>query len=76
MKNFIKKIDKDNKIYLLGYNSDISGNKIGEYIFDDEAAKFAKKYGIEYEYITLEDIYKVKAIIIENVKLYLAISGN
>ena len=76
LKNFIKKIDKDNKIYLLGYNSDISDNKIGEYFFDDEAAKFAKKYGIEYEYITLEDIYKVKAIIIENVKLYLAISGN
>jgi len=76
LKNFINKIDRKYKIYIIGYSNDISENNITDFIIGDEAEKFAKKYGCEYEYITLEEIYKVKAIIIENIGIYWAITNN
>ena len=76
LKNFINKIDRKYKIYIIGYNNDISENNITDFILGDEAEKFAKKYGCEYEYITLEEIYKVKAIIIENIGIYWTIAGD
>ena len=70
LKNLIKKIDKKNKIYILGYNNDTSEDKISEFNYVDEVEKFAKELGCEYEYITLDDIYKIKAIILENIEMY------
>ena len=75
LKNLINKIDLENKVYLLGYNNDTSENKISEFDYSEEAEKFAKKYRCEYEYITVEDIYKIKAIIIDNIGLYLRALG-
>ena len=69
---YITKIGGKNKIYLLGYNNDSSENKTSEFNYENESEVFAKKYKCEYEYITIEDIYKVKAIIIENIEKYLA----
>ena len=76
LKNFIKKIDRKYKIYIIGYINDVSENNITDFILGDEAEKFAKKYRCEYEYITLEEVYKVKAIIIENIGIYWAITNN
>ena len=76
LKNFINKIDRKNRIYIIGYSNDISQNNITDFILGDEAEKFAKKYGCEYEYITFEEVYKVKAIIIENIGIYWEISKN
>ena len=70
LEKFMTKIGMENKIYLLGYNNDKSENKNDEFNYDDEIEKFAKKFGCEYEYITVDDIYKVKAIIIENIEKY------
>ncbi len=75
LKNLIKKLDKKNKIYILGYNNDTSEDKISEYNYVDEVEQFAKENGCEYEYITLEDIYKVKAIIIDNIGKYIESLG-
>ena len=75
LKNLIKKIDKKNKIYILGYNNDTSEDKISEFNYVDEVEKFAKELGCEYEYITLDDIYKVKAIIIDNIGKYIGTLG-
>ena len=70
LEKIIKKIGMENKIYLLGYNNDTSENQDGEIDYNDEIEKFAKKFGCEYEYITLDDIYKIKAIILENIEMY------
>ena len=70
LEKFIKKIGMENKIYLLGYNNETTEDKINEFNYDDEVEKFAKKFGCEYEYITLDDIYKIKAIILENIEMY------
>ena len=75
LNNFIIKLGLKSKIYLLGYNNRISEDQNDEFNYDDEAELFAKKYGCEYEYITLEDIYKVKAIIIDNIGHYLSTLG-
>ena len=75
LKNLITKIDKKNKIYILGYNKDTSEDKISEYNYAEEVEKFAKQFGCEYEYITLDDLYKVKAIIIDNIGKYIGTLG-
>ena len=73
LENYIKKIDKNkNKIYLLGYNNNLSEYKTSDFNYNDEVEKLAKKYGCEYEYITVDEIYKVKAIIIDNIGIYLS----
>ena len=76
LEDLIKKLNSDKyKVYLLGYNNESVENKsIDRFDFDYEKAAeiLSKKYGCEYQYITIEDIYKIKAIIIENIKCYLA----
>ena len=68
-----KKINK----YLIGYNNTSSENINNDFDYENEAQKFVEKYGCEYEYISIEDIYKVKAIILDNISKYLkAISKN
>ena len=69
---WLEKINtKDKKIYLLGYNNDSIKYKNSELDCSKEVDKFIKKYNCEYESITLEDIYKIKAIIIDNITEYL-----
>ena len=76
MEKYIKKIDIiKNKVYLIGYDNDSSIFKNNEFYFLDEVEKFEKNYGIEYEYITLEDIYKIKTIIIDNIGIYFSNLG-
>ena len=75
LNNFIIKLGMKSKIYLLGYNNRLSEEQTSEFNYDEEAELFAKRYGCEYEYITLEDIYKVKAIIIDNIGKYLSTLG-
>jgi small GTP-binding protein len=75
LNNFVIKLGLKNKIYLLGYNKQINGDQNTEFNYDEEAELFAKKYGCEYEYITIEDIYKIKAIIIDNIGKYLLTLG-
>lgn len=67
-----KKIDtNNNKVYLLGYNNINFEEKIEENDYNKEVEKLTSKYNCEYESITIEDIYKVKAIIIDNITSYL-----
>jgi len=72
LENIMKNLDKiKNKVYLLGYNNEINKtlkNFDSEPDCEDDIDLFVKKYGCEYEYINIEDIYKIKAIIIENIK--------
>ena len=76
LEKYIKKIDIiKNKVYLLGYDNNSSIFKNNEFNFMDEVEKFEKNYGIEYEYITLEDIYKIKTIIIDNIGIYFSNLG-
>ena len=75
LENLVELINKNEKIYLIGYNNDISENKISQFNYIDEVEKFAKLYKCEYEYITLDDIYKIKAIIIDNIGFYLSKLG-
>ena len=67
--NFMK-IKKINK-YLLGYNNTSSENIYHDFDYQKEAQKFVEKYGCEFEYFSIEDIYKVKAIILDNISKYL-----
>ena len=60
------------KIYLLGYNNEM--NKRFQSLEAEEDCRedidfLIKNYGVEYEYINIEDIYKIKAIIIENIRI-------
>ena len=60
------------KIYLLGYNNEI--NKRFQSLEAEEDCRedidlLTKNYGVEYEYINIEDIYKIKAIIIDNIRV-------
>ena len=72
---YITKIGDKNKIYLLGYHNDSTESTNDEFNYENECENFAKKYKCEYEYITIDDIYKIKAIIIENIEKYF-ISNN
>ena len=58
-------------MYLLGYTSQNIEGKICEFHNRREIEKFSSKYRCEYETITIENIYKVKEIIIDNIKAYL-----
>ena len=76
LQEYITKIkSKKYNIYLLGYDKESSENKTNEYNYIDEVEEFSKKNGCEFEYITVEDIYKVKAIIIDNIGKYLSNLG-
>ena len=76
LEEYITKIkSKKYNIYLLGYDKESSENKTNEYNYIDEVEEFSKKNGCEFEYITVEDIYKVKAIIIDNIGKYLSNLG-
>ena len=72
MEKFIKKIDVNkNKVYLLAYNNTSREVYRSESECLDDIESFAKKYECEYEFIGTEDIYKLKALIIENIGKYL-----
>ena len=72
LEDWLKKIDtNNNKVYLLGYNNINFEEKIEENDYNKEVEKLTSKYNCEYENITIEDIYKVKAIIIDNITSYL-----
>ena len=72
LEDWLKIIDiNNNKVYLLGYTSQNIEGKIREFHNRREIEKFSSKYRCEYETITIENIYKVKEIIIDNIKAYL-----
>lgn len=72
LEDWLNKIDtKNNKVYLLGYTNETSEEKNSESDISKEVEKLTSKYKCEYENISLEDIYKVKAIIIENITAFL-----
>ena len=65
LEDWLKLIDtKENKVYLLGYSND--SNK-SEDDCSNEVKQFTSKYNCKYEAISLEDIYKVKTIILDNI---------
>ena len=61
---------KEYKAYLVGYDKELSENKADEFNYIDKVEELTKKYGCEFEYVTMEDIYKVKTIIIDNIGKY------
>ena len=73
LEDLIKNLYKTkSKIYLLGYNNEI--NKRFQSLEAEEDCRedidlLTKNYGVEYEYINIEDIYKIKAIIIDNIRI-------
>ena len=73
LEDLIKNLYKTkSKIYLLGYNNEI--NKRFQSLEAEEDCRedidlLTKNYGVEYEYINIEDIYKIKAIIIDNIRV-------
>ena len=73
LEDLIKNLYKTkSKIYLLGYNNEI--NKRFQSLEAEEDCQedidlLTKNYGVEYEYINIEDIYKIKAIIIDNIRI-------
>ena len=72
LEDWITNVNKnENKLYLLGYNNEAFENKINECNFNNEIEQFCSKYNIEYEAISFEDIFKVKAIILDNISKYL-----
>ena len=76
LEEYIKKINiKKDKIYLFGYHYNSSEFKKSDFNYIDEVERFSKKFGCEYEYLTLDEIYKIKAIIIDNIEIYLSILG-
>lgn len=76
LKDLMKNLDKNkNKIYLLGYINESKANANNEFDFREEGEKMAKKYGCEYDSVSIEDIYKVKSIILENIRHYLALQS-
>ena len=74
LKDLLKKIDTSkHRIYLLVYNKESFGggvSNISEVDYGKELQKFILDYNLEYEYITIDDIYKLKAIILDNIRYY------
>ena len=74
LKDLLKKIDTSkHRIYLLAYNKESFGggvSNISEVDYGKELQKFILDYNLEYEYITIDDIYKLKAIILDNIRYY------
>ena len=70
LEDLIKKLSsKKDKVYLLGYNNDSAENNSNEefdFDYGKEVERLSNKYECQYEYITIDDIYKIKAIILEN----------
>ena len=76
LEEYIKKINiKKDKIYLFGYHYNSSEFNKSDFNYIDEVERFSKKFGCEYEYLTLDEIYKIKAIIIDNIEIYLSNLG-
>ena len=73
LEDLIKNLYKTKiKLYLLGYNNEM--NKRFQSLEAEEDCRedidfLIKNYGVEYEYINIEDIYKIKAIIIDNIRI-------
>ena len=73
LEDLIKNLYKTkSKVYLLGYNNEM--NKRFQSLEAEEDCRedidfLIQNYGVEYEYINIEDIYKIKAIIIDNIRV-------
>ena len=68
LEDWLTMIDtKDKKVYLLGYDNNSLENKNKEGDCSHEVGKFTSKYKCEYESIDIKDVYKVKAIILDNI---------
>jgi small GTP-binding protein len=68
LQNLIKNIDTNKiKVYLLGYHNNSSENQGDTFDYENEATKFAKQNGCKYEYVSIEDINKVKQLIFDNI---------
>ena len=80
LKDLLKKIDTSkHRIYLLAYNKESFGggvSNISEVDYGKELQKFILDYNLEYEYITIDDIYKLKAIILDNIRYYTKTTKN
>ena len=80
LKDLLKKIDTSkHRIYLLAYNKESFGGRvsnISEVDYGKELQKFILDYNLEYEYITIDDIYKLKAIILDNIRYYTKTTKN
>ena len=76
LEKYIKKINvKKNKFYLFGYNNNSIEFKNSDFNYIDEVESFSKKFRCEYDYLTVDEIYKIKAIIIDNIGIYLSNLG-
>ena len=63
------------KVYLIGYNNESIENKSNnelEFDFKKEAENLSNEYECGFEYITIDDVYKVKSIILDNIRQNLA----
>ena len=80
LKDLLKKIDTSkHRVYLLAYNKESFGggvSNISEVDYGKELQKFILDYNLEYEYITIDDIYKLKAIILDNIRYYTKTTKN
>ena len=76
LESWLDKINtKENKVYLLGYTNDSNEDKNSELDCTKEVEKFTSKYKCEYEAVSIEDIYKVKSIILDNISTYMGSLG-
>ena len=74
LKDLLKNLDSTkHKIYLLVYNKESIGSRAGS-VSDLDIGKVVDKlilnYNLEYELFTIEDIYKIKAIILDNIRYF------
>lgn len=80
LKDLLKKMDNSkHRMCLLAYNKEsfVGGvSNISEVDYGKELQKFILDYNLEYEYITIDDIYKLKAIILDNIRYYTKTSKN
>ena len=72
LKDILKNLNPiKHKVYLLGYSNDSIENKSNnelDFDFKKEAEIFCNEYECEFEYITIDDVYKIKSIILENIR--------
>ena len=80
LKDLLKKIDTTkHRVYLLAYNKESFGGRvssISEVDYGKELQKFILENNLEYEYITIDDIYKLKAVILDNIRYYTKTTKN
>ena len=67
-KNWMNDSDnKKSKVYLLGYKNDSSENINSEFDYENEAERFCIKHKCQYKSISIEEIDKIKDILLNNI---------